>query len=63
MDCPLNSAHNYEGIVDVHGTNDAVHVNGGDYNTITPDNVITPNTKQPNKMTGCYWLLSVDKKK
>ena len=47
IDCPLTSAHNYEGIVDVHGTNDVVHVNGGDNNTIAPDNVITPNTKQP----------------
>ena len=41
MDCPLTSARNYEGVVDVHGTN------GGDNNTIALDNVITPNTKQP----------------
>ena len=47
MDCPLTSAHNYEGIVDMHGTNDVIHVNGGDSNTIALDNVITPSTKQP----------------
>ena len=40
MDCPLTSAHNYEGIVDVHGTNDVVHVNGGDNNTIAQDKFI-----------------------
>lgn len=38
-DCPLTSAHIYEGIVDVHGTHDVEHVNGGDNNTIAPDNV------------------------
>ena len=40
MDCPLTSAHNYEGIVDVHGTNDVVHVNGGDNNTSAQDKFI-----------------------
>ena len=40
MDCPFTSAHNYEGIVDVHGTNDVVHVNGGDNNTIAQDKFI-----------------------
>ena len=47
IDCPLTSAHNYKGIVDVHGINDVVHENGGDNNTMAPDNVITPGTKQP----------------